>query len=97
MDLSHLIRGDCMFYWVLCISVILYIMGFIINKQHKQLSSSTYIHIRWWFSTATIVSLGICIEHLSNGVQNIKMLVFGSISSLLFLIISWVTKDDLAR
>ncbi len=95
--LSHSIRGDFMFYWVLCISMILYILGFIINKQHKQLFSSTSIHMRWWFSSSTIVSLGICIEQLSNGVQNIKVLVFGSISSLLFLIISWVTKDDLPR
>lgn len=83
-----------MFYWILSISVVLYLMGFIINKQHNQVFSSTSIHIRWLFSTATIVFLAICIEDLINGIQNIKMLVFGSISTVLFLIISWATKDD---
>lgn len=89
-----MIRGEVMFYWILCISVIIYLIGFIINKQHNQVFSSTSIHIRWLFSTTTIVFLAICIEDLTNGIQNIKMLVWGSISSILFLIISWAKKDD---
>lgn len=83
-----------MFYWILCISVVLYLMGFIINTQHKQVFSSNSIHIRWLFSTGTIVFLAICIEDLTNGTQNLKMLLFGSISSVIFLIISWATRDD---
>ncbi|MDQ0201878.1 hypothetical protein J2S10_005089 [Neobacillus ginsengisoli] len=82
-----------MLYWsFICISVLLYIMGFIVNKQHNQIFSRSSLHIRWWFSSIALVLLGICIIDLIYGFQNIKMAGYSSISSFLFLIISWLTK-----
>lgn len=81
-----------MFYWLFGISIVLYFIGFIVNKQHDQVHSPFSLHIRWWVSSAALVFLVICGTDLLDGVQNIKMAVYGLISSSLFLFISWLTK-----
>lgn len=81
-----------MFYWLFGISIVLYLMGFIVNKQHAQVHSPFSLHIRWWVSSAAIVFLVICVTGLLDGVENIMMAVYGLISSALFLFISWLTR-----
>ncbi len=81
-----------MFYWLFCISIVFYLMGFVVNKQHDQVHSPFSLHIRMWFSCASIVFLGTCGIELLDDIQNIKMVVYGLISSVLFLFISWLTK-----
>ena len=82
-----------MLFWVLiCSAIFLYLMGFVVNTQHDQVFSRFSFHIRWWFSSITVVLLMICITDFIDGIHNIKMAGYSSISSSLFLLVSWLTK-----
>ncbi|WHY85818.1 hypothetical protein QNH39_24990 [Neobacillus novalis] len=76
----------------LSISIICYFLGFIVNRIHDQVFSGYSLHIRWWFSTITIVCIMNSIGSFWDGIEDVKMAIRGLLSSIVFLYVSWKTR-----